>query len=251
MTQSTQPGEKKWSKLAPVMFPLILALNLLLLLFLVIELKDYDSTKKELLDKSALIQEVTAIRFEISTLKAEKESLEIARKELTLIQAKLTEARSLIAKAEILNSSLDTLRSEETAINLRLLESRKAITNLIESRSKMAEADKIADQKIARASALTEELNIIQSKLNKAASDLQTLEDARSERIKLISERTSIKSEIAQINGQKDSMQKELDQVSKNLGQAQAQLKNLVNKKAELESEISAQQLTIQKQQNR
>lgn len=251
MTQTTPQSENKWGKFSNMIFPFILALNLLFLLFLVIGLKDYDSTKKELLDRSALIQELTTIRFEISTLKAEKESLEIARKELSLIQSKLTEAKSVIGKAEILNSNVEALRSEEAAVNLRLLESRKAITSLIESRSKMVEADKIADQKIARAATLTEELNVIQSKLNRANSELQTLEEARSERIKLISERTSIRSEIAQITGQKESIQKELESVSRSLGQIQAQLRNLSNKKAELESEISAQQSTIPKQQNR
>ena len=55
-TPSSQPPNF-WAKFSALPFPLILAANLVVILLLVVELKDYDAKKKELVDKSALLQE--------------------------------------------------------------------------------------------------------------------------------------------------------------------------------------------------
>jgi hypothetical protein len=161
-----------WSKTYNVAFPLILIANLAFILYLVIDLRDYDSMKKELVDKSALLQEAATLRIEISTLKSEKDALETARKELLAIQSKLVEARSIILRADAATQDIADLKVEEAALNNRIADGRKAISGLLEARSKLGDAEKAADLRIARAAAAADELSQTQAKLTKATADL-------------------------------------------------------------------------------
>jgi hypothetical protein len=161
-----------WSKTSNVAFPLILIANLAFILYLVIDLRDYDSMKKELVDKSALLQEAATLRIEISTLKSEKDALEAARKELLAIQSKLGEARTIISRADAATQDIADLKVEEAALNNRIADSRKAISGLLEARSKLGDAEKAADLRIARAAAAADELSQTQAKLAKATADL-------------------------------------------------------------------------------
>lgn len=288
--------------LSTIPFPLILAANLAVMLYLAVDLKDYDAKKKELVDKSALLQEAAVLRAEIATLKSQKDELDAIRKEVASNQAKLADAKATIAKADAASLNLEGLHAEEAALNARLNEGRKAITSLIESRSKFVEAEKAADQRIAKASSATEELTQTQAKLSKALAELQKtqnsidelnktkaqldavkaelalkapelaairdeiklqtktktdvageiailekkkfdlrlLEDARSELLRLLGERTTLNADIALLAGQKDASLKELDRLAKNLGTTQGQLRVLLAQKTDLEAELIA-----------
>lgn len=244
MSAPNTPNNKPWNRFKSILFPLILAFNLFCILYLIVGLKDYDAVKKDLSEKSALVQEVSALRFEIVTLKSERDSLELVRKEYSALQARSLEAKAIIAKAEAAGANIDSIRAEEAALNTRLTESRKAIGSLMDNRDKLAEADRAIDKKIARAAATTQELAALQTKLSSAQLELQKIEDSRAEYVRLVSERSSVKAEIAQIIGQKEATQKELETLSKNLGQVQGQVRNLNAQKAELESELAAQRTT-------
>ncbi len=183
--------------LAAIPFPLILAANLAVMLYLAVDLKDYDAKKKELVDKSVLLQEAAALRAEIANLKSQKDELDAIRKEVASTQAKLAEAKATIAKADAANLSLEGLHAEEAALNARLTESRKAIAGLIESRAKFGEAEKAADQKIAKASAAAEELTLTQAKLGRALAELQKTQNTIDELNKTKAQLDVVKAELA------------------------------------------------------
>ena len=83
MDSSAATTPSIWARLSTLTFPLILAANLILILYLAVELKDYDAKKKELVDKSALLQEAASLRAEIAGLQSQKGELDAVRKERT------------------------------------------------------------------------------------------------------------------------------------------------------------------------
>lgn len=232
-TPATQPPSF-WAKLSFIPFPLILAANLILILYLAVELKDYDAKKKELVDKSALLQEAASLRGEISILQSQKGELDAVRKELMVTQARITEAKEVIAKAEAINQSLAGLRTEEAALNVRLEDIRKSITGLVESRAKFGEAEKISEGRIAKAAAAAEELSLTQAKLTKAQSDLLKTQNSIDELAKTKAQLEAVKAELALKSPELAAVSDELKEQAKSKNLNAAELANLERKKFDL-----------------
>lgn len=232
-TPATQPPSF-WAKLSFIPFPLILAANLILILYLAVELKDYDAKKKELVDKSALLQEAASLRGEISILQSQKGELDAVRKELMVTQARITEAKEVIAKAEAINQSLAGLRTEEAALNVRLEDIRKSITGLVESRAKFGEAEKISEGRIAKAAAAAEELSLTQAKLTKAQSDLLKTQNSIDELAKTKAQLEAVKAELALKSPELAALSDELKEQAKSKNLNAAELANLERKKFDL-----------------
>jgi len=220
-----------WAKFSAIPFPLILAANLVLILYLAVELKDYDAKKKELVDKSALLQEAAALRVEIASLKSEKDELDALRKEMAATQAKLTEARATIAKAEAANLRLDGLHAEEAALTARLTDGRKAIVGLIESRGKFVEAEKAADQRLTKAAAAAEELTLTQTKLTKVTSDLLKTQNSIDELAKTKAQLEAVKAELALKTPELAAVRDDIKEQAKAKSDAAAELAGLAKKK--------------------
>lgn len=223
-----------WNKLSCIPFPLILAANLILILYLAVELKDYDAKKKELVDKSALLQEAAALRADIAGLQSLKGELEAVRKELTTTQAKVAEAKEVIAKAEAINLSLAGLRTEETALNARLEDLRKTIAGLVESRAKFSETEKAAETRIAKAAAAGDELTNIQAKVSKALADLQKTQNNIDELAKTKAQLEAVKAELALKSPELAALRDELKEQAKAKNASAAELANLERKKFDL-----------------
>jgi chromosome segregation ATPase len=232
-TPATQPPSF-WAKLSFIPFPLILAANLILILYLAVELKDYDAKKKELVDKSALLQEAASLRAEISILQSQKGELDAIRKELTVTQIRITEAKEVIAKAEAINQSLAGLRTEEASLNVRLEDIRKSITGLVESRAKFGEAEKISESRIAKAAAAAEELSLTQAKLTKAQSDLLKTQNSIDELAKTKAQLEAVKAELALKGPELAAVSDELKEQAKAKNTGAAELANLERKKFDL-----------------
>jgi chromosome segregation ATPase len=232
-TPATQPPSF-WAKLSFIPFPLILAANLILILYLAVELKDYDAKKKELVDKSALLQEAASLRGEISILQSQKGELDAVRKELMVTQARITEAKEVIAKAEAINQSLAGLRTEEAALNVRLEDIRKSITGLVESRAKFGEAERISEGRIAKAAAAAEELSLTQAKLTKAQSDLLKTQNSIDELAKTKAQLEAVKAELALKSPELAAVSDELKEQAKSKNLNAAELANLERKKFDL-----------------
>jgi chromosome segregation ATPase len=232
-TPATQPPSF-WAKLSFIPFPLILAANLILILYLAVELKDYDAKKKELVDKSALLQEAASLRAEISILQSQKGELDAVRKELTVTQTRITEAKEVIAKAEAINQSLAGLRTEEASLNVRLEDIRKSITGLVESRAKFGEAEKISETRIAKAAAAAEELSLTQAKLTKAQSDLLKTQNSIDELAKTKAQLEAVKAELALKGPELAAVSDELKEQAKVKNTGAAELANLERKKFDL-----------------
>jgi chromosome segregation ATPase len=232
-TPATQPPSF-WAKFSALPFPLILAANLVVILYLAVELKDYDAKKKELVDKSALLQEAATLRVEITSLKSQKDELDALRKEMAATQAKLTEARATIAKAEAANLSLDGLHAEEASLTARLADGRKAIVGLIESRGKFVEAEKAADQRLTKAAAAAEELTLTQTKLTKATADLLKTQNSIDELAKTKAQLEAVKAELALKGPELAALRDELKEQSKAKNTGAAELANLERKKFDL-----------------
>lgn len=232
-TPATQPPSF-WAKLSFIPFPLILAANLILILYLAVELKDYDAKKKELVDKSALLQEAASLRGEISILQSQKGELDAVRKELMVTQARITEAKEVIAKAEAINQSLAGLRTEEAALNVRLEDIRKSISGLVESRAKFGEAEKISEGRIAKAAAAAEELSLTQAKLTKAQSDLLKTQNSIDELAKTKAQLEAVKAELALKSPELAAVSDELKEQAKSKNLNAAELANLERKKFDL-----------------
>ena len=232
-TPASQPPSF-WAKLSFIPFPLILAANLILILYLAVELKDYDAKKKELVDKSALLQEAASLRGEISILQSQKGELDAVRKELMVTQARITEAKEVIAKAEAINQSLAGLRTEEAALNVRLEDIRKSITGLVESRAKFGEAEKISEGRIAKAAAAAEELSLTQAKLTKAQSDLLKTQNSIDELAKTKAQLEAVKAELALKSPELAAVSDELKEQAKSKNLNAAELANLERKKFDL-----------------
>lgn len=232
-TPATQPPSF-WAKLSFIPFPLILAANLILILYLAVELKDYDAKKKELVDKSALLQEAASLRAEISILQSQKGELDAVRKELTVTQTRITEAKEVIAKAEAINQSLAGLRTEEASLNVRLEDIRKSITGLVESRAKFGEAEKISETRIAKAAAAAEELSLTQAKLTKAQSDLLKTQNSIDELAKTKAQLEAVKAELALKDPELAAVSDELKEQAKAKNTGAAELANLERKKFDL-----------------
>lgn len=232
-TPSSQPPGF-WAKFSALPFPLILAANLVVILLLVVELKDYDAKKKELVDKSALLQEAASLRAEIAGLQSLKGELEAVRKELTATQAKVVESKEVISKAEAINQSLSSLRNEEAALNTRLEDIRKSITGLIESRAKFGETEKAAEARIAKAAASANELTIIQAKLVKAMGDLQNTQNNIDELAKTKAQLEAVKAELSLKSPELAALRDELREQTKAKNTGAAELANLERKKFDL-----------------
>ena len=232
-TPATQPPSF-WAKLSFIPFPLILAANLILILYLAVELKDYDAKKKELVDKSALLQEAASLRAEISILQSQKGELDAVRKELTVTQTRITEAKEVIAKAEAINQSLAGLRTEEASLNVRLEDIRKSITGLVESRAKFGEAEKISETRIAKAAAAAEELSLTQAKLTKAQSDLLKTQNSIDELAKTKAQLEAVKAELALKGPELAAVSDELKEQAKAKNTGATELANLERKKFDL-----------------
>jgi chromosome segregation ATPase len=232
-TPATQPPSF-WAKLSFIPFPLILAANLILILYLAVELKDYDAKKKELVDKSALLQEAASLRAEISMLQSQKGELDAVRKELTATQTRITEAKEVIAKAEAINQSLAGLRTEEASLNVRLEDIRKSITGLVESRAKFGEAEKISETRIAKAAAAAEELSLTQAKVTKAQSDLLKTQNSIDELAKTKAQLEAVKAELALKGPELAAVSDELKEQAKVKNTGAAELANLERKKFDL-----------------
>ena len=232
-TPSSQPPSP-WAKLSSIPFPLILAANLILILYLVVGLKDYDAKKKELVDKSALLQEAASLRADIAGLQSLKGELEAVRKELTATQAKVVESKEVISKAEAINLSLASLRTEEAALNTRLEDIRKSITGLVKSRAKFGESEKAAEARIAKAAAASDELTIVQAKLSKAMGDLQKTQNNIDELAKTKAQLDAVKAELALKSPELAVLRDELKEQSKAKNAGSAELANLDRKKFDL-----------------
>jgi chromosome segregation ATPase len=232
-TPASQPPSF-WTKLSAIPFPLILAANLIIILFLAVDLKDYDAKKKELVDKSALLQEAAGLRVEISSLISQKDELDALRKEAAATQTKLTEAKATISRAEAANLSLDGLRVEEASINTRLADNRKAIVGLIEILAKYGEAEKASEQRIAKAAAAAEELTLTQAKLSKALGDLQKTQNSIDELAKIKAQLDAVKAELALKSPELAVVRDELKEQSKAKNAGSAELANLDRKKFDL-----------------
>lgn len=232
-TPSSQPPSF-WAKFSALPFPLILAVNLVVILVLVVELKDYDAKKKELVDKSALLQEAASLRADIAGLQSLKGELEAVRKELTATQAKVVESKEVISKAEAINQSLSSLRTEEAALNTRLEDIRKSITGLIESRAKFGETEKAAEARIAKASAAADELTIIQAKLSKATGDLMKTQNNIDELAKTKAQLEAVKAELSLKSPELAALRDELKEQNKAKNTGAAELANLERKKFDL-----------------
>jgi chromosome segregation ATPase len=232
-TPSSQPPSF-WAKLSSIPFPLILAANLILILYLVVGLKDYDAKKKELVDKSALLQEAASLRADIAGLQSLKGELEAVRKELTATQAKVVESKEVISKAEAINLSLASLRTEEAALNTRLEDIRKSITGLVKSRAKFGESEKAAEARIAKAAAASDELTIVQAKLSKAMGDLQKTQNNIDELAKTKAQLDAVKAELALKSPELAVLRDELKEQSKAKNAGSAELANLDRKKFDL-----------------
>ena len=232
-TPSSQPPSF-WAKLSSIPFPLILAANLILILYLVVGLKDYDAKKKELVDKSALLQEAASLRADIAGLQSLKGELEAVRKELTATQAKVVESKEVISKAEAINLSLASLRTEEAALNTRLEDIRKSITGLVESRAKFGESEKAAEARIAKAAAASDELTIVQAKLSKAMGDLQKTQNNIDELAKTKAQLDAVKAELSLKSPELAVLRDELKEQSKAKNAGSAELANLDRKKFDL-----------------
>ncbi len=234
MDTPATPPPSLWAKLSSIPFPLILAANLIIILYLAVELKDYDAKKKELVNKSALLQEAAALRAEIAALDSQKSELEAVSKELTATQAKITEAKAVIAKAEAINQNLASLRGEETALNIRLEDLRKSITGLVESRAKFGETEKAAEARIARAAAAADELTSIQAKVTKAMADLQKTQNNIDELAKTKAQLEAVKAELALKSPELAAVRDELKEQAKAKNLNAAELANLERKKFDL-----------------
>jgi chromosome segregation ATPase len=232
-TPSSQPPSF-WAKLSSIPFPLILAANLILILYLVVELKDYDAKKKELVDKSALLQEAASLRADIAGLQSLKGELEAVRKELTATQAKVVESKEVISKAEAINLSLASLRTEEAALNTRLEDIRKSITGLVESRAKFGESEKAAEARIAKAAAASDELTIVQAKLSKAMGDLQKTQNNIDELAKTKAQLDAVKAELSLKGPELAALRDEVKEQTKAKNAGAAELANLERKKFDL-----------------
>lgn len=223
-----------WNRLSIIPFPLILAANLVLILYLAVELKDYDAKKKELVDKSALLQEAASLRAEIAGLQSLKGELEAVRKELTATQAKVAEAKEVVAKAESINLSLAGLRTEENALNTRLEDLRKTIAGLVESRAKFSETEKAAEARIAKAAAAGDELTNIQAKVSKAMADLQKTQNNIDELAKTKAQLEAVKAELALKTPELAALREELKEQAKAKNASAAELANLERKKFDM-----------------
>ncbi len=232
-TPSSQPPSF-WAKLSSIPFPLILAANLILILYLVVELKDYDAKKKELVDKSALLQEAASLRADIAGLQSLKGELEAVRKELTATQAKVVESKEVISKAEAINLSLASLRTEEAALKTRLEDIRKSITGLVESRAKFGESEKAAEARIAKAAAASDELTIVQAKLSKAMGDLQKTQNNIDELAKTKAQLDAVKAELSLKGPELAALRDEVKEQTKAKNAGAAELANLERKKFDL-----------------
>ncbi len=232
-TPATQPPSF-WAKLSFIPFPLILAANLILILYLAVELKDYDAKKKELVDKSALLQEAASLRAEIASLQSQKGELDAVRKELLATQTRITEAKEDISKAEAINQSLAGLRTEETALNVRLEDLRKSIAGLIESRAKFSETEKAAETRIAKAAAAGDELTNIQAKVSKAMADLLKTQNSIDELAKTKAQLEAVKAELALKSPELAALRDELKEQAKAKNTGAAELANLERKKFDL-----------------
>ncbi len=232
-TPSSQPPGF-WSKLSSIPFPLILAANLILILYLVVGLKDYDAKKKELVDKSALLQEAASLRADIAGLQSLKGELEAVRKELTATQAKVVESKEVISKAEAINLSLASLRTEEAALNTRMEDIRKSITGLVESRAKFGESEKAAEARIAKAAAASDELTIIQAKLSKAMGDFQKTQNNIEELAKTKAQLDAVKAELSLKGPELAALRDEVKEQTKAKNTGAAELANLERKKFDL-----------------
>ncbi len=232
-TPATQPPSF-WAKLSFIPFPLILAANLILILYLAVELKDYDAKKKELVDKSALLQEAASLRAEIASLQSQKGELDAVRKELLATQTRITEAKEVISKAEAINQSLAGLRTEETALNVRLEDLRKSIAGLIESRAKFSETEKAAETRIAKAAAAGDELTNIQAKVSKAMADLLKTQNSIDELAKTKAQLEAVKAELALKSPELAALRDELKEQAKAKNTGAAELANLERKKFDL-----------------
>ena len=232
-TPATQPPSF-WAKLSFIPFPLILAANLILILYLAVELKDYDAKKKELVDKSALLQEAASLRAEIAGLQSQKGELDAVRKELLATQTRMTEAKEIISKAEAINQSLAGLRTEETALNARLEDLRKSIAGLVESRAKFGETEKAAEARIAKAAAAADELSLIQAKITKAMADLQKTQNNIDELAKTKALLEAVKAELALKSPELAAVRDELKEQAKAKNLNAAELANLERKKFDL-----------------
>lgn len=232
-TPSSQPPSF-WAKLSSIPFPLILAANLIVILYLAVELKDYDAKKKELVDKSALLQEAASLRADIAGLQSLKAELEAVRRELTATQAKVVESKEVISKAEAINLSLASLRTEEAALNTRLEDIRKSITGLLESRAKFGESEKAAEARIAKATAASDELRNIQTNLSKALGDLQRTQNNIDELAKTKAQLDAVKAELSLKGPELAALRDEVKEQTKAKNTGAAELANLERKKFEL-----------------